>query len=358
MPSKPSKKETKLAASAAADAARAAIGAAAWARVTANKVAQDLERQRQKVLHKRNLWARVCKELHFVYAIAVILAYYAVAIWYYSTEEQWSLVDCVYFAVVTCTSIGYGDLVPSSDSSKGFTIGFAFAGVLGVMFAIQIIGEWMARWKAKLTAAAGRRMLRATQEAAGRNKSRRHERKDPTAKGYNKKRESLKAATASTVRVTSVMVLWCTSCWRGSAARAARLDQWFLAHGGRRWRDGRKLVLLLLEVCVPIVVYLGLGAFLGPFEGWTAAESLYFSTMTVLTIGYGDLVPTTQSGKVFCIFYIPMALGVLCKTFATLQEFRLRERTQKVTLKALLVMDEDFDGKVSEAEFMRGPWSR
>jgi len=354
----PSKRETKLAASAAADAARAAIGAAAWARVTANKVAQDLERRRQKVLHKRNLWARVCKELHFIYAIAVILAYYAVAIWYYSTEEQWSLVDCVYFAVVTCTSIGYGDLVPESDRSKTFTIGFAFVGVLGVMFAIQFVGEWMARWKAKLTAAAGRRMLRATQEAAGRNKSRRHERKDPTAKGYNKKRESLKAATASTVRVTSVMVLWCTSCWRSSTARAARLDQWFLAHGGRRWRAGRKLVLLLLEIFLPIVVYLGLGAFLGPFEGWTAAESLYFSTMTVLTIGYGDLVPTTQSGKVFCIFYIPMALGVLCKTFATLQEFRLRERTQKVTLKALLVMDEDFDGKVSEAEFMRGPWSR
>jgi hypothetical protein len=300
----------------------------------------------------------MCEELQFVKAVAIILAYYAIAIWYYRDEEQWSLIDCVYFAVVTCTATGYGDLVPSSDKNKGFTIGFAFAGVLGVMFAIQIVGEWMARWQSKLTEAANRRMLRATQEAADRNKSRRHERKDPTAKGYNKKLEALKAATANTSRVTSVVVLWCTSCWRGSAARASRLDQWLLAHGGKRWASARKMVLLVLHIVVPIIAYIGLGAFLGPFEGWTAAESFYFSSITMLTIGYGDLVPTTQAGRLFCIFYIPMAVGVLWKTFTTMHAFRLRARTQKMTLKALLMMDEDFDGKVSEAEFMRGPWSR
>jgi len=320
----------------------------------ANEAGFAVERRQRRSLRR----ARICEELQFVKAVAIILAYYAVAIWYYRNEEQWSMIDCVYFAVVTCTSIGYGDLVPSSDTSKGFTIGFAFAGVLGVLFAIQIIGEWMAAWQSKLTAAANRRMLRATQEAADRNKSRQHERKDPAAKGYNKKLEALKTATANTSRVTSVAVLWCTSCWRGCAARASRLDQWLLAHGGHRWGSARKVIALVLEIVIPIVAYLSLGAFLGPFEGWTTAESFYFSSITMLSIGYGDLVPTTQSGRLFCIFYIPMAVGVLFKTFTTMKAFRLRARTQKVTLKAILMMDEDFDGKVSEAEFMRGPWSR
>ena len=49
-----------------------------------------------------------------------------------------------------------------------------------------------------------------------------------------------------------------------------------------------------------------------------------------------------------------MALGVLFSTFQKLHDFRIAHRTKHVTLKQLIMMDEDFDGKVTEAEFMRG----
>lgn len=41
-------------------------------------------------------------------------------------------------------------------------------------------------------------------------------------------------------------------------------------------------------------------------EGWSIIDSLYFTTVTVTTIGYGDFVPTTELSRMVTIFF---ALG-------------------------------------------------
>ena len=51
----------------------------------------------------------------------------------YHYLEDWSWTDSFYFTVCTLTTIGYGDLHPTSDSSRLFTAVFALAGV-GVAF--------------------------------------------------------------------------------------------------------------------------------------------------------------------------------------------------------------------------------
>ena len=48
---------------------------------------------------------------------------------FYSWAEGWSLLDSLYFSVITLTTIGYGDLAPSQPISKVFTIVYIFFGL-------------------------------------------------------------------------------------------------------------------------------------------------------------------------------------------------------------------------------------
>jgi voltage-gated potassium channel Kch len=46
-------------------------------------------------------------------------------------------------------------------------------------------------------------------------------------------------------------------------------------------------------------------------------NAFYFCTITLATVGYGDIVPHTGAGKVFTIFYVLVGIGILA-TFANL----------------------------------------
>ncbi len=46
-------------------------------------------------------------------------------------------------------------------------------------------------------------------------------------------------------------------------------------------------------------------------EGWGWIDSLYFSVITLTTIGYGDFYPKTDAGKLFTIFYILIGIGII-----------------------------------------------
>jgi len=58
------------------------------------------------------------------------------------------------------------------------------------------------------------------------------------------------------------------------------------------------------------VGYLAIGcAFFSWSEDWSWDDALYFSIVTMTTVGYGDLVPTTDASKIFAIFYIIFGLS-------------------------------------------------
>ena len=46
-------------------------------------------------------------------------------------------------------------------------------------------------------------------------------------------------------------------------------------------------------------------------EGWNWVDSIYFTTSTITTVGYGDMVPHTYIGRIFTIplMWIGIAVG-------------------------------------------------
>jgi voltage-gated potassium channel len=52
-------------------------------------------------------------------------------------------------------------------------------------------------------------------------------------------------------------------------------------------------------------------AFYSLVEGWRPLDALYFSVTTLATVGFGDLTPQTDLGKIFTIVYILTGVSVL-----------------------------------------------
>ncbi len=46
---------------------------------------------------------------------------------------------------------------------------------------------------------------------------------------------------------------------------------------------------------------IGLGLLAGILEGWSLGESFYFAFISGLTIGYGDLAPTTLAARMIAV---------------------------------------------------------
>ena len=63
--------------------------------------------------------------------------------------ERWSWVESVYFTVVTLTTVGYGDLSPTTDISRIAAVIFILAGISVFGSAISILGDISAKKRTK-----------------------------------------------------------------------------------------------------------------------------------------------------------------------------------------------------------------
>ena len=87
------------------------------------------------------------------------------------------------------------------------------------------------------------------------------------------------------------------------------------------------------------LIFLSSILFIGTFiysyvEGWRFLDSLYFVVVTVTTIGYGDIVPLTDGGKVLTMilsfFGVAMALYFFTAIGASLFKKHVKEQVSEI----------------------------
>jgi hypothetical protein len=87
-------------------------------------------------------------------------------------------------------------------------------------------------------------------------------------------------------------------------------------------RDAGFVVLSALT----LIVIVGGSAFYWRVEDLSPLDALYLSVMTLTTVGYGDVAPATEAGKLFTMGFVVIGMGLLVG-FATAIAAHIREHS-------------------------------
>lgn len=87
----------------------------------------------------RSLKRTIRHPRHQAFALAVVIVI-VTGVVFYSLTEQWSIADSLYFTVVALSTIGFGDLAPTTTFARLFTVFYALVGVglIGVLLNLVV----------------------------------------------------------------------------------------------------------------------------------------------------------------------------------------------------------------------------
>jgi len=271
------------------------------------------------------------------FAVLYVLGYLALSIGAFSfvLEPTWTIVDSLYFAVSTFTTVGYGDLSPTTVAGKLFTMFFSLYGISILGIALGIVGTMLAekqeRAIKRIRNRASRRLTHIIDTITH------HDEAVITCDGSNCSITNSYLSSISTNALSSEIS-------NETSSVIKQIGSIFLSQ------------LPLLCVMMSLAIFFG-----KKFEGWTTLTSIYYCWITLSTVGYGDYSPQSQPMRLFAVFFLPLSvafagnvIGRIATVFVIREEERAEQRflARELTMKDIIVMDTNRSGDVSFEEFL------
>lgn len=269
----------------------------------------------------------VSQRKQMIVAMLYLLTYLSTGAIFYVVVEEWTFIDSIYFAVVTMSTVGYGDLDATTTGSKVFTVFFIAVGVLVVFApASKVIASFQAQAERRIKELAEQRHRRIFQQ---------HMKRNPAGKDTGGFFEVASLTLEDRVEIVPPAHVYYV---RG-------LVIWVLA-----------FVALTLASA---------GVFTALEPGWGYGNAIYHCWVTATTVGYGwnglETDPS-QAAKAWAAIYILLSTTLLATTVGRISNLRATRAWQKrrnellnKQLDADLIESLDTDGNgVDKLEFVVG----
>lgn len=227
----------------------------------------------------------------------LFLMYLLIGALVFSTIEEWSYLDTVYWADVTLFTVGYGDMSPQTTLGRALLIPYALIGVISLGLVIGSIRSLMLD--------RGKRRM----EARVLEKKRRQYLRKLRRTGRN----GLLQPIDEDVRSASLD-------WNDPRIPLTELDRRrrefeLMRKIQARASVRRRWAALAISTSTWLALWL-IGAKIfqeseAPYQGWSYFDAFYFAFTGLTTIGYGDLTPLSSCGKAFFVFWSLLALPTM-----------------------------------------------
>ena len=257
----------------------------------------------------------------------VLLLFLSFLVWvlcgfaFYSHYYEWDFVTFFYFAMYTATTVGYGNDLTTTKSGEAvsetvyleacvFTSLFALFGVIVVMQII--VGAY--QWVSARAAAKYRKIAKEAQ----------YKRKAFKALKSVTKTVGSKLRTASSQHSVGKK--------EGSTSSSEKTEYTKSSDEEEKRKSWWAAFCKQVSIWSPFLFLLLVGLLIGYLEtpSWHPIQSIYWTVITVTTIGYGDLMPTGTYGEVIMWFFLPLSVCAAANVFANLAPESIEEKLVKM----------------------------
>jgi potassium channel subfamily K, other eukaryote len=219
----------------------------------------------------------------------------------YSKLEGWKFLDAVYWADFTLLTIGIGgDYTPQTHTGRGLLFPFAIGGIIVLGLVVDsvrslVLERGKKKMGARMIEKIRRRVVNRIEKARNSNDRFFHK-----IRGLDKKTSCVLSLDPHENRLSEKRQ-------REAEFNGMRQVQ-KLATKERKWIN-----LIVSGLAWLFLWLVGAAVFYKAERNqqWTYFESIYFSYTTLLTIGYGDFQPESNSGKPFFVFWSLLAIPTL-----------------------------------------------